>query len=91
MGKTLDGGYYFFGGKKLLPKLVWLNIRYSTIYTASDFIANLKPCGGICSIDKSFDIDEKDDFKNYLSHDFSSVGLSKEQKKLIKWIKSILL
>ena len=88
MGKTSDGGYYFFGGKISLPNLVWLNIRYSTIHTASDFTVNLIPNGEIFYINDSFDIDEKDDFNNYLSQDFSSIELSSEQKKLISWIKA---
>ena len=88
LGNTSDGGYYFFGGKKPLSNEVWLNVRYSSIHTALDFSANLIPNGDIFYIKESFDIDEKNDLKKYLSNKFSTDGLLEEQVNLINFIKS---
>ncbi len=89
MGNTSDGGYYFFGGKKPIFHSVWLNVRYSTIHTANDFSANLKPYGNVFFINEDFDIDEKNDFNKYLSSKFSLDGLLEEQINFINSIKTL--
>ena len=86
LGNTRDGGYYFFGGKTPLLDSIWINVRYSSTFTALDFSQNLKSFGNIFLIKESFDIDEKIDLDIYKSPNFSSEGLLQEQKDFIQWI-----
>jgi glycosyltransferase A (GT-A) superfamily protein (DUF2064 family) len=40
LGNTLDGGFYFFAGKKYIPKNVWTQIEYSTSRTSKCYVRN---------------------------------------------------
>ena len=86
LGNTRDGGYYLFAGKIPLLDSIWLNVRYSSIYTALDFSSNLKSFGEIFMINESFDIDEKIDLSMYCSPNFSTEGLLQEQIEFIQWV-----
>lgn len=87
LGSTIDGGYYFFGGKSQLASSAWLNVRYSSLETSSDFSKNLIANGTLVSINESFDIDEKLDLAHYSSKEFFTQDLVKEQMDLINWVR----
>jgi glycosyltransferase A (GT-A) superfamily protein (DUF2064 family) len=64
IGKSLDGGFYLFGGKTEIPDSSWINVRYSSEHTAKDLILNLEKIGTICEKNQEFDVDTYGDLIN---------------------------
>ena len=87
IGETHDGGFYFFGGGKEIPKEVWLNVEYSTEQTGNQLINQLQKYGDIEKLSKNFDIDTIEDFRNLGK---CADCMLPEQAKLIKWARSLL-
>lgn len=86
IGETFDGGFYFFGGGKHLPKNVWTSVEYSSERTSQQLELALKKFGEIEKIEKNFDVDTLEDLHS-LSKCKSS--LLPEQIKLIEWARTI--
>lgn len=89
MGKTLDGGFYFFGGKKAIPQKIWTSVEYSQNTTAENLQRNLLNIGTIDTIKTSYDIDEVVDLQRYADIDLMNEELLPVQKELIKWGKTL--
>lgn len=91
IGNTLDGGYYLFGGRKILAAEAWTQIPYSTSKTAALMAHALKTKGLVQEIPTSFDIDTIDDLK-YLKNqwDVNLGGLNPQQICLYHYVGEIL-
>lgn len=85
MGNTLDGGFYFFGGKKAIPQKIWTRVEYSQNTTAENLERNLLSIGKVETIDLNYDIDELVDLERYAGIDLMNEELLPAQKELIKW------
>lgn len=90
LGKTIDGGFYFFGGATQIPFSVWRNVEYSSDQTASQLIANLSHFGPIKFLEENFDIDTNEDLKRYFEMSNKSDRLLPEQKDLIRWAAALM-
>ena len=86
IGETDDGGFYFFGGGKTLPKEVWLSVEYSSEHTAKQLESQLAQFGCVEKIQKTFDIDTIEDLRS-LSR--CRIRLLPEQAALIEWTRSV--
>ncbi|MCO4793763.1 MAG: DUF2064 domain-containing protein [Bacteriovoracaceae bacterium] len=84
LGKTIDGGFYLFGGSSEIPSEAWTNVEYSTNSTSKQLINQIKKDSKVNLLEESFDIDESDDLKRYKSLDVQ--GFLSEQKDLINWV-----
>lgn len=85
LGETEDGGFYLFGGKKKISKKIWNAIDYSSENTFSQLSFELKKKGKIKLLEKSFDIDEACDLKNYKKLLGKKEHFLPEQEKIFKW------
>lgn len=85
MGKTSDGGFYLFGGKKSLPLSLWKDINYSTHQTAAELETALKEKGSTKQIFTSFDIDQKEDLVSLAAVDQNGTSLTQVQLSVIHW------
>ena len=85
IGRTLDGGFYFFGGKKIIPQKVWTSVEYSKNTTAENLERLLLSIGTVDIIKLNFDIDELVDLERYAEIDLMNEELLPAQKELIKW------
>lgn len=89
LGKTLDGGFYFFGGGLSLPREVWTSVEYSTEKTAGDLLGRLNSVGTTEALPTNFDIDTKNDLLRLARIDISAEGLLPEQNEIIAWCRSV--
>ena len=83
LGETTDGGFYFFGGTKPIPKNSWTSVEYSSAITFQKLSYNLLQISQVSSIPKDFDIDVINDLGRYLK--IKTIGLLPEQSALIDW------
>lgn len=90
IGRTADGGFYFFGGAQEIPQTVWDKVTYSEPTTADQLISTLKPIGPTRILVPDFDIDRAIDFAPFLNADFNTVPLLTSQIRLIQWVRKTL-
>lgn len=94
IGETDDGGFYFFGGSRSLPKSIWLNVQYSTSCTAEQLLEGLRLRGEVEHLVKDFDIDTVADLQRLSSSMFENFSaeahiLNSSQIELLNWVRSI--
>src|SRR5690606_32263439 len=89
LGKTLDGGFYFFGGGIPLSREVWTKVEYSTNKTADELLRQLTLVGKIEILPVDFDVDTKEDLLRMARFNVSKEALLPEQKKIIAWSQDI--
>ncbi len=82
LGETEDGGFYYFGGGKALPKETWTSVEYSKESTAKQLAEGLKRSGHIEFIEMYFDIDVIEDLERLLKLEFRELP---EQTALFEW------
>lgn len=90
LGKTLDGGFYFFGGNTAIPKSTWTQVQYSTENTFTEISSSLMKVARVHTVAPSFDIDTGLDLGRYLDLPLSDSIYSQDQIELFKWVRSIL-
>ncbi len=88
MGKTEDGGFYLFGGRKAITKETWTSVTYSTEQTAAELEALLK-ASNFTYLSVEFDVDYEEDLRKIASTQFKTDFLP-EQKNILNWIKNFL-
>ncbi|GAK34072.1 transferase 1, rSAM/selenodomain-associated [alpha proteobacterium Q-1] len=88
-GPAHDGGFWLFGGKRPIPKPLWLAPRYSTAHARADFIdalkANAFPAPAM--LDFLNDIDEAEDLAA-LTHEMPATR-SPAQRRLMAWLRQM--
>lgn len=89
LGKTLDGGFYFFGGGLALPREVWTGVEYSTERTAKDLVGQLASIGKVEALPMDFDIDTKEDLLRLAKIEYQTENLLLEQNEIIAWSRSV--
>lgn len=90
LGKTLDGGFYFFGGNTEIPKSTWTQVQYSTENTFTEISNSLMKIARVHTVAPSFDIDTKLDLRRYLDFSLSDSVYNQEQIELFKWVQSLI-
>lgn len=86
MGRADDGGFWLFGGNVALPDEAWLSPRYSTVDTASDFIAALGPAGRWLHLENLRDIDTVDDLPCVHAALSELSAPTAAQSRLLQWL-----
>lgn len=89
IGKTDDGGFYFFGGGTPIPKSSWEKVEFSTSTTAKDLMEEFGSIANFRELPNSFDIDTIEDLRRYAQETFPLYNLMNEQLKLIYWARSL--
>jgi glycosyltransferase A (GT-A) superfamily protein (DUF2064 family) len=84
LGRTSDGGFYFFGGGIRIPEEVWTGIEYSTERTAEELSRRLNAYGSVGSLPADFDVDTYEDLVRLSELKFRD-DLLPEQKEMIAW------
>jgi uncharacterized protein len=60
-GPSFDGGFWLFGGNRIIPLACWTEVSYSTADTGAQFLGNLQPLGEVQTITTLHDVDEPAD------------------------------
>lgn len=66
VGPTVDGGFYLFGGKTLLPEGFWNRITYSVDTTLKELFAALPPGSATLNLAELDDIDTEADLERII-------------------------
>ncbi|NBT58615.1 DUF2064 domain-containing protein [bacterium] len=66
LGPAFDGGFYLFGGKNPIPKMIWTQVQYSQSTTLQELKEGLQKMGAVDFLGELRDIDNADDLKYYL-------------------------
>lgn len=88
MGKTEDGGFYLFGGKREISHQTWTSVTYSTEKTALELEA-LLGVQNFTYLPVEFDVDYEEDLKKISSTTFKH-KLLPAQLNVLSWIKELL-
>jgi uncharacterized protein len=89
MGKSLDGGFYIFGGACRLFTDIWTSVTYSQSNTAENLSSSLRKIGKVKFLEESFDIDFLSDLEKY--EFINKNKLNKTQLEFIDWVKKEIL
>lgn len=89
LGKTDDGGFYFFGGGMPIPQSRWESVEFSTNTTADDLMEEFSAMANFRELPQSFDIDTIEDLRRYHQETFPLYNLLKEQLNLISWARRL--
>lgn len=74
IGRTLDGGFYLFGGNQPVAKELWLSVPYSAENTAEQLIRKLTDLGAQpYELASLFDVDQVADLSRLTTIDMSGV------------------
>jgi len=84
LGRTTDGGFYFFGGAVRIPNAVWTGVEYSTERTADELSRRLSAYGSVWDLPEDFDVDTYEDLVR-LSKAKLQDELLPEQREIIVW------
>lgn len=84
LGKTQDGGFYYFSSSFNLTLQDWNSVEYSSNQTAEQLIKNFSKIAPFHYIAESFDIDTKEDLSRYKSIDLNPEIYLDQQIKLFK-------
>ncbi len=84
LGETEDGGFYLFGGRRIIERAIWNSIPYSSDQTSAALINKLGK-GNFLFLEPNFDIDYKVDLEKLV--DYPTETLLKEQLDVIYWAK----
>ena len=87
IGKSLDGGFYLFGGQSEIPSEVWKSVPYSVSETADRLIQQLAPYGKIDNLSVRFDIDTESDLRLLAKHPLQ--GLFPSQQNVVLWARQL--
>ena len=80
LGETQDGGFYLFGGKRVIEREIWNSISYSTRNTSAELISKLGK-KNIIFAEKNFDIDYLEDLEQLKT--LNQEGLLPDQMAII--------
>ncbi len=85
LGRTTDGGYYLFGGRKPVALEIWEAVPYSVETTAREFSRLLQPNGGIYELPVLCDVDLADDLRQLGQPGQEDSELLPEQVRVMEW------
>jgi len=84
LGKTVDGGFYYFSSSFNLTKEDWNSVEYSSNQTANQLVKQFSAIAPFHYIGESFDIDTREDLSRYKSIDLNPEIYLDQQIKLFK-------
>lgn len=66
LGPAADGGFWLFGGRRVVPKAAWTGVRWSSEHASADFLAAMRATGlsEPARLEFLTDADEKEDLKS---------------------------
>ncbi len=67
LGKTIDGGFYLFGGKVGVPREIWKSIEYSQNTTGNSLEKSIQYLGSIKFLPICADVDLREDLREVMS------------------------
>ena len=79
-----DGGFYLFGGNRLISENIWSETPYSQSNTLEIFLNKLSNLGKVSFLKKYSDVDEEKDLKTIIEE--MPKEMTASQKKLKEWI-----
>lgn len=90
LGPAADGGFYLFGGRRLLPGAVWTGVTYSAPSTAAELIAALERVGRVELLGITFDVDTIDDLLLLRDELAVTSGGGIARQALREWLASVV-
>ncbi|NCN28421.1 DUF2064 domain-containing protein [bacterium] len=87
IGPAKDGGYYLFGSNYSPQKKAWLNPRYSSEFTLSDFRKHLDQNAEVLELPMLSDIDTIDDLEDLKNH-LKQKKMTKLQNEFLSWMET---
>ncbi len=85
-----DGGFWLFGGRRLLPAAVWTRVIYSQADTLRQFLGNLEETAEVALLEQLQDVDELNDLKP-LQHALASLQQpTPAQRRLLTFLQQTL-
>lgn len=85
LGRTMDGGYYLFGGRVPVSQEIWESVSYSVETTAREFASLLRPIGSIHELPVLCDVDTADDLQRIGQLSRSDPELLPKQVHVLEW------
>lgn len=85
LGRTTDGGYYLFGGRRPVSQEIWEAVPYSVESTAEEFSRLLMPLGTIHELPALCDVDTVADLQRLGQLRDLNLDLLPEQVQVIEW------
>lgn len=90
LGDASDGGFWLFGGRKPIPRSVWLGVRYSSTDTANQLRGALTALGGIATLRELTDVDDAADLPELADALHTLSDPLPEQRELLSWVRAKL-
>lgn len=87
LGETEDGGFYLFGGRRIIGRAIWNSTPYSSEITSSTLVKKLGKTNFVF-LNKNFDIDYLKDLEKLAV--YPTKELLPEQIAVIDWAKKAL-
>jgi len=84
-----DGGFWLFGGSRLVPLSIWKNVDYSQEDTGLQFINAVSTLGSVKTLTCLRDIDQWDDLQSLAKTLPTLTDLTSTQQALITFIQSL--
>jgi uncharacterized protein len=86
LGPAHDGGFWLFGGNRVVPEAVWQGVRYGSSDTGRDFQAAIAPHGECLPLDSLRDVDREDDLAPVLDSLCALPHPTMAQQALAEWL-----
>jgi glycosyltransferase A (GT-A) superfamily protein (DUF2064 family) len=87
LGPACDGGFWLFGGNRVVPPRVWRGVAYSRSDTADAFCAALDPYGEWLRVVPLTDLDRAEDLAAQCAELALLPAPLPEQAALLQWLK----
>ena len=89
LGPAADGGFYLFGGHRLLSAAAWTGVTYSAPSTAAELIAALERVGRVELLATTFDVDTIEDLVLLRDELAVTSGGGVARRALREWLASV--
>ncbi len=91
LGPASDGGFWLFGGNRLLPEQAWLSPQYSAPDTAREFQQAMQGNGAWLELRQLTDVDTEIDLRPVSTQLNAMKTLVPAQSELLHWMQSNLI
>lgn len=87
LGPAEDGGFYLFGGRLALPRVVWTEVPYSDPGTLAALAPRLAARGTLATFPEAFDVDTADELARLgVVLAAAEPSLLPAQRALLRWM-----
>lgn len=88
IGRANDGGFWLFGTRVPVPASVWHKPSYSSVETADQLVAALRPLGALASLPMLTDVDRVEDLTALAEALHALPAPLPEQQGLQTWLRA---